>query len=178
MTLMNPVDADIQVRLARPTDAHGIARVHVLAWQWAYRGLVPDEHLDSLSIDKRAEQWTRILNEDSQPATHVGVVGGDTVGFIHSGASRDKDSAAASGEIWSLYLLPEHVGLGVGRALWLAGLDHLRRDSHTSVSVWVLDTNERGRRFYESAGMTLDGMAKDDERDGFTLHELRYRLEL
>ena len=52
------------------------------------------------------------------------------------------------------------------------------RSGHTEVSVWVLDTNQRGRAFYERMGLTLDGAAKTDTLDGFPLTEVRYRAAL
>lgn len=55
---MNPV-----VRPARITDADGIAEVHVRSWQAAYRGLMPQEVLDGLSVAQRAEGWRRILGD-------------------------------------------------------------------------------------------------------------------
>ena len=36
------------LRPAEPADAMGVARVHVRAWQVAYRNLLPDDYLDSL----------------------------------------------------------------------------------------------------------------------------------
>jgi hypothetical protein len=46
------------------------------------------------------------------------------------------------------------------------------------VTLWVLDTNTRARRFYEIAGFRSDGAVKVDDRDGFRLREVRYRLPL
>jgi len=37
------------IRAALPTDAQGIAQVHVRSWQQAYRELLPSDFLDSLS---------------------------------------------------------------------------------------------------------------------------------
>jgi len=43
------------LRPAEPRDALEVARVHIGTWQAAYRGLVPDEYLDSLKIEERTE---------------------------------------------------------------------------------------------------------------------------
>lgn len=48
-------------------------------------------------------------------------------------------------------------------------------DERAIAEDWVLDTNVRGRRFYESANWTPDGAVKVDKRDGFELREVRYR---
>ena len=41
------------VRVATFTDAREIAEVHVAGWKAAYRGMVPDELLDELTVDGR-----------------------------------------------------------------------------------------------------------------------------
>ena len=60
------------VRLATLADAEAIARVHVLTWQTAYRGLVPDDFLDALAIDRRTETWRNMLG-DARPGEPVWV---------------------------------------------------------------------------------------------------------
>jgi hypothetical protein len=45
--------------------------------------------------------------------------------------------------------------------------------------LWVLDGNERARRFYESVGFTLEtGPTKMFERDGVSIAEVRYTCRL
>jgi hypothetical protein len=47
------------VRRAEPQDAPAVARVHVASWRQAYRGLLPQEYLDSLSIEARTTTWAK-----------------------------------------------------------------------------------------------------------------------
>jgi hypothetical protein len=47
----------LTVRRAELRDAAGIAAVHVASWQEAYRGLLPQEYLESLSVRDRIETW-------------------------------------------------------------------------------------------------------------------------
>ncbi len=49
--------ADLTVRAASSSDARAIAAVHVRAGQVAYRGLLPDELLDRLSVEDREGSW-------------------------------------------------------------------------------------------------------------------------
>ena len=49
------------VRSATVADADEIAAIHVLSWQVAYRGLMPQEYLDGLDPAQRAERWRRHL---------------------------------------------------------------------------------------------------------------------
>ena len=41
----------VTVRDATVDDARAIAEVHVASWRWAYRGQLPDDLLDGLSVD-------------------------------------------------------------------------------------------------------------------------------
>ena len=46
------------MRDARAGDVDEIGRVHVRAWQAAYRGVMPDEYLDGLEIGDRVAMWS------------------------------------------------------------------------------------------------------------------------
>ena len=52
---VNPV----HIRRAAEADAAEIAAIHIEAWQWAYRGQIPDAYLDGLTqtIDQRVAWW-------------------------------------------------------------------------------------------------------------------------
>lgn len=57
-----------------------------------------------------------------------------------------------------------------------AGLAGLEQAGFSQVTLWVLDANERARRFYQRFGFTDDGTRKDAVLGGATLVEIRYRL--
>jgi hypothetical protein len=44
-------------------DASAVATVHGTAWRESYRGIVSDEFLGSLSIQRRAEQWVSSISD-------------------------------------------------------------------------------------------------------------------
>ncbi|HNH26830.1 MAG TPA: hypothetical protein PLR93_07410 [Anaerolineales bacterium] len=58
----------VTIRKAVLKDASAIATVHVAAWKEAYRGIVADEVLNNLSIQRRTEQWTNSLSDEH---THI-----------------------------------------------------------------------------------------------------------
>jgi GNAT superfamily N-acetyltransferase len=116
--------------------------VHVRTWQAAYEHVFPPERLAELSVERRAAQW-----RESPPL--VAEIGGTVVGFVSVGASRDAD---ASGELFAIYVEPDHWGTGVGGDLLAAGEQRLRELGHTDAILWVLEDNPRARRFYERAG--------------------------
>jgi ribosomal protein S18 acetylase RimI-like enzyme len=157
-------------------DARRVAEVHVQAWRAAYVGIVPDEYLASLSIEKRETMWRDAI-EKQLPELLVARVDGDVAGWVAFDTSRDKDAAAGTGEIWALYVDPAHWSSGVGRELWSRARERLLERGFNAISLWVLAANARAIRFYEAAGFTLDtGSAQMFELGGRSVQELRYAL--
>jgi GNAT superfamily N-acetyltransferase len=170
--------SDFSLREAEHADARAIADMHVRAWQSAYRDLMPDEFLGSLSVDRGEQGWQRYLAHD-EPRTWVAERDGAIVGFSSAGATRDGDvDANVVGELWAINLVEEVWGCGLGATLFATAVDHLRARGYSEATLWVLDGNARARRFYEKHGWHFDGAEKDDDRRTFVLHELRYRAAL
>ena len=163
------------IELAVAADADAIADVHVRSWAVAYRGQIPDELLDYRTIEVRVGQWREWF--DAPPlgsAMCVARVDGEIVGFIDYGACRDDDARPDWGEAYAMYLVREAWGTGIGRALFERATTDLITAGFTHLSLWVLDTNARARRFYEIAGWQADGAEKTEVRAGFAMRELRY----
>lgn len=171
----------MEVRLARVADVSQIAVVHVRSWQRAYKGLLPQEYLDGLDPAQRVSTWKRALQEpDSQRSGTMVVGSGDALlGFVNFGPTRDEDEDPGRvGEIRAIYLLAEAWGKGLGQKLMTAALEHLAEAGFEQVTLWVLDSNARARRFYEAHGWSVNGAIKNDDREGFRLTEVRYRRSL
>ncbi|MEU4573430.1 MULTISPECIES: GNAT family N-acetyltransferase [Nonomuraea] len=169
------------VRQATPADAEAIAGIHVRSWQAAYRGLMPQDHLDGLDPAARLPRWRRLLGETAWPRSGILVAedDGGVTGFTGFGPARDPDQDPASvAEITTLYLAPEAWGRGIGGALLGTAVDALTGAGYGLATLWVLDTNARARRFYEALGWRGDGTVKPDDLRGFPLTEVRYALAL
>ena len=168
------------VRRAEPQDAPAVARVHVASWRQAYRGLLPQEYLDSLSIEARTTTWAKAFSRspDQASTTLVGELDGQIVGFACVGPSRDDDTDSATGELWGLYLDPAHWGVGLGHTLHTEALDVARASGAAAATLWVLTTNQRARHFYERHGWSADDAEKTVWRGDVRLDETRYRIPL
>lgn len=168
----------IRVREAVAADARPIGELHIRAWQWAYRGQLPGTFLDHLSdaIDRREANWTEVIGRPEE-RTWVADRSGEVVGFAHTCPSRDADAAPGTAEVGLIYLDVSVVGTGVGRLLFAHAVDDLRRRGAKRATLWVLESNERARRFYDAAGWQTDGTTKVEQRPGFELDEIRYRID-
>lgn len=158
------------IRRATPDDAQAIAEVHVASWDAAYRGLIPDEIIDARTVDARTQMWQEAFAGN---ATILVLDEDGVLGFASVGPSEDP-FAEGAGELYALYLHADVWSTGRGRQLHDAALDALRTQGFTEAILWVLDTNDRGRRFYERAGWSPDGSEKHDHLGT----EVRYRRSL
>jgi GNAT superfamily N-acetyltransferase len=170
----------VELRDATPDDAHAIATVHVASWQVAYRGLLPDDLLDGLSVTDRARRWADGLSTPAPRSRTVLAVDGTAVlGFAATGPARDADDSAA-GELYAVYLDPATWGRGHGRRVHDGALDNLRADGFAHACLWLLDGNARAAAFYHRQGWSETGETKVD-RDlggGGALRERRLRRAL
>jgi GNAT superfamily N-acetyltransferase len=165
----------VMIRDAALADADGMAEVHVRSWQAVYAGLFPDEFLRGLSVANRAEGWRRFISNQSDQ--RVGLVveeEGRIVGFSSLGCSDDP----TTGEVYAIYLHPDHWGRGLGRELMGASEARLKAMRFEKALLWVLDGNALARRFYDAAGWVPDGGIKIEPIGGVDANEVRYRKRL
>jgi GNAT superfamily N-acetyltransferase len=163
----------VTVRPATVADAAAMGRLHVRAWQAAYRGQMPDDYLDGLRASERAAGWERALGRGrDRAAVLVAEQDGQVTGFANLGPARDLEGA---GELYAINVDPDRWGTGAGRALLLAAQAELARLGFAETVLWVLPANARARRFYEIAGWVADGTERTIEVLGVVVPEVRYR---
>jgi GNAT superfamily N-acetyltransferase len=145
----------MRIRPAVPDDAATIARVHVASWRSTYRGLLPEDVLANLSVERREEMWRQQTETAEQdPRRGFVLVAEDDaeriVGFASAGPDREAASAF-DGELYAIYLLEAHQGRGIGRALVDRVVDRFRRQGIRSMRTWVLEGNP-AEAFYRRLG--------------------------
>jgi ribosomal protein S18 acetylase RimI-like enzyme len=162
----------ILIREATPGDTPGIARVKVDTWRDAYAGIVPEERLAALSYEEVEERWLEGIS-DPRPGAfyHVVEEEGQVVAFAAGGPERS-GRKEYEGELYALYVLPEHQRQGIGRLLMRATAERLLADGVESMLLWVLAENP-ARAFYESLGGVLLGR-KTITIGGKALEEVAY----
>jgi ribosomal protein S18 acetylase RimI-like enzyme len=167
-----------KVRIASADDAARISEIHVHAWQAAYRGIMPQEVLDNLSIPQRQEFWKRRLTS-GDTTVFVAVRGALLIGWLVYGNSRDDDAGPGVIEVYGLYVDPRAWRSGVGRRLWAEAMRRFRAEAVDEVTLWVLTRNVRARAFYEALGFRPEpGRVNEFEREGAVLEEIRYRIRV
>jgi ribosomal protein S18 acetylase RimI-like enzyme len=168
---------DTILRRAAPADAAELARIHVAAWQKAYRGIVPDSTLEQFTVEGRTERFRKFLAEDSSE-TYLAEHDSRAVGFLTLGPCRDQDvQHDTTGEIWGMYILPECWRQGFGKYLCQQGQSLLASRGFKIVTLWVLEANDQARAFYQAMGFAADGATKQLPL-GIPLTAIRYRKKL
>jgi GNAT superfamily N-acetyltransferase len=167
------IPSAVIVRDATGDDAEGIERIRVRGWQVAYRDLYPAEELDAMGID--ATRWRHRIEHPPRGWTIVVAgSGGRLLGFASTGPSRDERGV---GELYAIYVDPDAWSRGTGRALLACAEERLAAE-YEEATLWVLEANDRARRFYEAGGWRPDGARQEVERLGASPPEVRYRKRL
>lgn len=151
-------------------DVPAVAEIRVRGWQEAYAGIVPRSYLDAMSTEETARGTRERLADPAGTTTDLVAVtdDGEILGWAAHGPNPD-----AGWALHALYVRPDRIGIGVGRAL-LAAV-HEAVDPGAGVELWVLRDNARARHFYELAGYAPDGGEEQEDYDGVPVTELRYR---
>lgn len=146
------------IRSATETDIPSIARIHVEGWKTAYSGMVDQGYLDSLSVEKRMEDWKVWMRSGETDVWIAESGAGDPAGFIAAGRMRTAPPGTSSirplysAEIYALYLLSQYWRKGMGKALLQGAAKNLKEKKHKSLCLWVLAENSRACAFYEALG--------------------------
>jgi GNAT superfamily N-acetyltransferase len=160
------------VRTAHVADARAIVDVRNESWRATYGPYLPEHVWDELDPEVMAARFAERL--DGALPTQVAEVGGAIRAFVFYGPCRDDDLTGA-GEVYAIYAHPDYWSTGLGRALLASAIESL---AVRPITLWVLENNDRARRFYEIAGFRTDGACKPaDMPGGVQLPEIRYRLD-
>ncbi|PXW97944.1 L-amino acid N-acyltransferase YncA [Sphaerotilus hippei] len=167
-----------QVRPATLRDAKAIAEIHVAASRAALQGILPDDHLNSLSVEKRQAFWREAIDL-CEPQVWVASANGQILGFVGYDRSRDERTPPTTGELWAIYAAPAHWSTGVGLALWDAARDGLIEEGCTKATLWLPLRNERALRFHELAGFKREmKSARTTVVGGTKIEEIRLQRSL
>ena len=149
-------------------DRRAVSRIYEESWRRACRGIVPQAYLDAIPEGR----WVKNLDIPGW-SVMLCLEGGEPIGtgsFSRSRSERYPDS----GEVISIYLLPEYWGKGCGGPLLEAMVTELEKQGYSEAFLRVLEENERARRFYEKHGFSRAGETTETVIGGKALREIRY----
>jgi ribosomal protein S18 acetylase RimI-like enzyme len=162
-----------KIRNATRKDAPDIARVYVDSWRESYAGMIPDWVLLGMSYRRLTRAWERAIRTAGKDEAILvaEAPGHGVVGLGSCGPSRDR-SLTFGGEVYTLYVHPDHVGQGVGSELLKALFTHLEMSGNPSAVIWALAENP-ARHFYHAQGGTI-AATRQGRQWGIALNEIAY----
>lgn len=140
--------SQVRVRPGRLSDAKALADVFEQSWRHAYVGIVPPLQLDSLILRRGRRWWSSAIR--SGDLILVLEVAGKICGYASCGPARQR--TRYQGEIYEIYLAPDHQGLGFGELLFEACRNELDRLRLNGLVVWALAENDTANAFYWRRG--------------------------
>ncbi|MFJ4841184.1 GNAT family N-acetyltransferase [Streptomyces sp. NPDC088746] len=156
-------------------DCAAVADIRVRGWRRAYAGLIPQAYLDAMDVGEDAERRRAYLMAEGGPVNLVAEAPDTTLtGWACYGPRRDESARPGSAELYALYVHPDRIGTGTGRALLTEVIARARAEGFDGMSLWVLKDNTRARRFYEQARFRPDGAEETFEAGDAMVPEVRY----
>lgn len=167
------------VRVMTRDDIDAVAAIRVRGWQAAYAGIVPQAYLKAMDVGADAERRREWFDAGGSRVDNlVAADGGEVTGWAALGPYRGEPDDAEVGELYAIYVRPDRIGRGAGRALMDAVRARADERGFRSLRLWVLADNARALRFYERSGLAPDGTDQIEMYDGVLLKELRYATDL
>jgi len=143
------------IRKAIKEDSYNIAKLIVLSWQTAYKGLLEDNYLNNLSVSDRIAGWeNNILNQNDNSHIYVYEEDNKILGVIRFGKPIDESSKYNS-EILVLYVEPSLKRKGIGTKLFDFAKTYFINNNTTNMIIWCLKNNIPSIKFYEKMGGTI-----------------------
>lgn len=158
--------------LAPFDDRMEISHIYEEGWKFAFKGIIPQSYLDGIPEGN----WASCLDREGVHSLVI-VEDGKLIGTSSYCKSRVREFEGY-GEIISIYLLPSYVGRGYGKKLLHAVMDELSKLGYRDIFLWVLEENNRARRFYEKEGLMCDDIHTQIEIGGQELREVRYSCRM
>ena len=157
----------MKIRPFEKSDINQCAALHKASRRISEEGIIYESDLDRYDLDHFVENWTQwsdyketqILVAEDEDC----IIGLTLFGPVKTRPAFDKGVVPRyAGEIYALYVHPNHFRKGVGKALFMAAAAALTDRKLTSVLLWALKKNKRACAFYEWFGGEKIGKQRVD----------------
>ena len=156
----------MMIRDAIHTDVTAIANLHAESWRSSYRGILTKDYLENDVVRDRLGVWQKRYSGAAQKPmfTLVAESGSELSGFACVFPEEDAEYGSF---LDNLHVSPGLTGRGIGRRLLSEAARRLvANGSHAGLYLWVIEQNQRARKFYERAGAEVVGSASNSMPDG------------
>lgn len=167
---------DARIRDGGPADLAAVAELHALSRRVTYRGIIPAAQLRATTGPRLRRSWVeRVARESGTHRLYLAEAGGELRGFLYLGPGDEVERVPpGTGVLYAIHVHPDAQGRGIGRALMDRCLRTFAEWRYARAILWVLDGNDRARRFYERTGWRHDGTVRESPIDATLTRQLRY----
>ena len=148
-----------------------ISNIYESSWKYAYKGIIPQDYLDSIPTGRWASGIDKFRMNNL-----VMIENGHIIGTASISKSRWQQYSDY-GEIISIYFLPTYMGKGYGKHLLKKCIEELNIRGYDKILLWVLEDNQRARAFYEKNGFSCSGNFMNSNIGGKELREAMYFIK-
>lgn len=141
-------------RTGNQNDIQKIAELLIDTWKNCYKGFIPNDYLESLSVDRQIQRHSKYMQSNVKYIVAETEVNG-VIGFSSYGDNRIKNINCEK-EIYTIYVCINHQGQGVGNNLLNSILSDLN-NTKNEIAVSVFEKNPF-KQFY-----VKNGFVKIDE---------------
>lgn len=149
----------MQIRTARVGDEKSIADVIVNTWKDAYRDIVPDSFINSLTTEKHEKLFRENIKNGTETILVLVNPKNQIIGVVCGGQDR---SGIYDCELVAIYILPDYQKRGYGKWLFRELIEEHKKNQYRSMIIWTFRDN-KDRQFYEILG----GLVREEKNISF-----------
>lgn len=142
------------IRKAKLNDIESIAIIKVMGWQSAYRGIVDDEYLNSMSISEQIEILKKTYSLEN---IFVAEKDNEILGFCRFCIFDNPVNSCIDCEIREIYVMPNRKRIGIGSKLFNYTLNYFKHIGKKKLLLGCFKENYEARKFYEKMGGIVKG---------------------
>ena len=131
-------------------DSLEIAKLIKDGWNSAYKGIISDEYLENMDVEKISKSWKEGI-EKNKNNIFVYKENNHIIGVIRFGKAEDS-ILKNTGEIFVLYIKPEEKRKGFGTKLIEFAKNKFMENGYDRMIIWCLKGNKQGANFYKKHG--------------------------
>lgn len=142
---------EIIIRPLKKEDVVGAASIKINGWKEAYKGIVDDNHLESLSLEEQTKKFEKCIGDNN---FIVAVLNNEVVGFCRfvfdNSFSSNIDYIDC--ELSAIYVHPNLKGKGIGTKMFNHVLKEFYNNDKETMILWCLKNNFNSIEFYKHMG--------------------------
>lgn len=165
------------IRKAVLSDAGQIARLHVQSWQESYQDMLPQDLLDSFSVEAQIKKWGEIITSQTAEIL-IMFKDRQLAGFVNFAPCADEYEDQSLAEIRALYISKQFWRKGFGTQLLAQALSRLGKQGFREVVLWVLVGNRGAMAFYRKNGFVPEEIERKSQAGHYSLAEKRMIFHL